>query len=208
MKTKIRYLLIFLGCLLIFPLNSKADCDYEKQAELSRIASNVGLNYSYETKNDNIYFYVDVTNVTNDIYLEDQYGNAIYNDGSYEYGYGNTISFRIYSKDTSCGAGEILTNYVTIPTYNSFNKTEECQKNPNFKYCKPWVDTSNVSTEKFYSELSEYLTTKRENVVIENTSDSFIEAFIEEIKNYKFAPLLLIAFMLLIIFMVVKKKVK
>ena len=76
MKRVYKYLLVFLGSLFLFPLVSNAECSYERQAELSKIASNVQFSYTYEVVEGTPQFNVNIINLTNDIYV--QYTNDMF----------------------------------------------------------------------------------------------------------------------------------
>ena len=76
MKTRwYKYLTVLFVFLFIFPLNSKAECDYKRMAELNKIASNVQVVYNYDVGQDGVpVFKLNIGNITNDIYVEDNYG--------------------------------------------------------------------------------------------------------------------------------------
>ena len=64
-----KYLIFFIICFFLNPIISNAECSYERQAELSKIASNVQIAYSYENDMGNPVFSVNIINITNDIYV-------------------------------------------------------------------------------------------------------------------------------------------
>ena len=55
----IKYVVFTFICMIFVPLVSYADCDYQREAELSRIASNVQINYTYEIAGALHRFYYD-----------------------------------------------------------------------------------------------------------------------------------------------------
>lgn len=165
MENRVRYLLFFVFCMFLYPLVTEAECSYERISELSKMASNVQLSYTYELK-QTIEYDVHITNLTNDLYAIDSIGYVIYtNDVSLHYVYderklfhpGDTISYKIYSNDENCKDEYIMTKYITLPNYNRFALSNECKKYPGFKYCSLW-DNSNVSYKEFYDELNDYKT--------------------------------------------------
>lgn len=157
MKRIYKYLFVFLGSLFMFPLVSNAECSYERQAELSKIASNVQFSYTYDSVNDMPKFNVIITNLTNDIYIKDDSMNTIIGTGekNYQYENGTSVTYKIYSNDPSCRNEQILTKYINLPAYNAFSNTEECIKNPNFDYCQVWTSTG-LKAEDFETKYEQY----------------------------------------------------
>ena len=159
--TKTKYLLIFTVSMLMFPLISKADCSYERQAELSRIAANVQLSYTYEMVNGYPEFIVNILNLTEDIYIQDNQDyqtiigpgekNILYKDDDM------SIKFDIYSADSACYGEKIFTTYIDLPKYNIYASSDECKKYPNFKYCGMW-DKNSINSNQFREELQKYTT--------------------------------------------------
>lgn len=182
MKSKIKYLIVFFGFMFIAPLTSQAQCSYERQAELSRIASNVQFSYNYEMKGEFPKFSVDITNLTNDIYItEDILYQTVSGVGEKSIFYNTdnlSITFDIYSNDNSCKGDKLLTQYVTIPKYNYFATTDECKENPNFQYCVAWLNTT-ITIDQFNEELAKYKTIKSQKGTIEELTwqEKMVEFF-------------------------------
>ena len=161
MEKKIKYVLVLLTLIFAFPVIVKAECSYERQAELSKIASNVDLSYSYEM-DENKYpvFTVNATNLTNDIYIVDYVYGIKTSDPEYNFVYnlnGTTLKYDIFSNDENCSDVKLITKNITLPTFNKFSQLKSCTRYPNFKYCQMWMNLDSVSQEQFDSELSEYL---------------------------------------------------
>ena len=183
MKRVYKYLFVFLGSLFMFPLVSNAECSYERQAELSKIASNVGLSYTYDVVNGAPKFTVIITNLTNDIYIKDDSVNTIIGTGdkTLQYENGTSVAYNIYSNDSSCKDEKIMTKYITLPAYNSFSSTEECTENPNFEYCQMWSSTGLRPTD-FTQKYTEYKKglEKAQNFEEEKEWLTIIKEFINE----------------------------
>ncbi len=166
MTKKIKYLVWMTVCMCVVPLTTHAQCDYQRLAELSRIASNVQFNYTYDVS-QGLSFTLYITNLTNDIYIVDDYGNRFSGAGekSLEYnatkvpGFmaGDQVGFEIFSNDSNCSGESIITKYITFPKLNPYIYMDECKQYPNFKYCQMWVDASYLSYEEFKTELNNYL---------------------------------------------------
>lgn len=160
---QIKYVFFALICMCVTPLITHAECDYQRQAELSRIASNVQLNYNY-SMNEGLTFTLYVNNLTDDIYIVDNYGQRLSGAGDKQLIYspsrvsgfqsGDQVRFDIYSNDSNCPNVLLLTKYINFPIFNPYSNFEDCKQNPNFKYCQIWADTSSVTHEQFINELN------------------------------------------------------
>lgn len=176
-----KYLFITI-CFIFLPNIVKADCSYERLAELSRIAGNVNFSYTYDIdKKNRPNFNVNIVNVTKDIYVYDSSRNQTIT--SFETNLtnltsGQTLQFDIYSNDNNCRGEKIMSKNITLPKYNSYINTETCDDYPKFKYCQLWLDTDYLSIETFDAEFEKYLAKKSET---NNTSDSTNDfSFIED----------------------------
>lgn len=200
-----KYLIIFIICFFLNPIISNAECSYERQAELSKIASNVQIAYSYENDMGNPVFSVNIINITNDIYVLDNYGNSFKTfESSFNYSKGTTVNFEIYSNDSSCYGEKLLTKYINIPEINQFALTEECEKYPTFKLCRLWLDTSNISYDDFRKSIENYSNKiENENIIYDGKSNNIIYDFM--IKNKNTLILVLICILFLIGIFLIKK---
>ena len=182
MKTKFLYLVLFLGCFLAFPLVGNAECSYERQAELSRIAANVKFSYVYEANyledgHIEIPTQIIITNLTNDIYLQET--GSLFNQrvsGNGEKILNSTIgsqtTFNIYSNDNNCKNELLMTQSINIPSYNYFSTSDECKDNPEFYLCPLWMNTTGITSEKFNAELKKYKAEQEKQM--SNTEDADI----------------------------------
>lgn len=203
MKRILRYIFTFVLFMSLTPLISNADCDYTKIAELSRKASNVNITYDYEIVNHNPNFYVDITNVTNDIYIKSDYYNekdeVFTSNITRTYIASDiTIKYYIYSNDDDCKGTLLLTKYLNIPYYNRYSETKICKNNPKFKYCALWMNTSGLTDDEF----SKYFATYHDsNVVIpkKEKNNNTITKILKE--NYKIIIIVLIGLILIPVLM-------
>lgn len=200
-----KYLIFFIICFFLNPIISNAECSYERQAELSKIASNVQIAYSYENDMGNPVFSVNIINITNDIYVLDNYGNSFKTfESNFNYSKGTTVNFEIYSNDSSCYGEKLLTKYINIPEINQFALTEECEKYPTFKLCQLWLDTSNISYDDFRKSIENYSNKiENENIIYDGKSNNIIYDFM--IKNKNTLILVLICILFLIGIFLIKK---
>ncbi len=146
----VKYCIVFIIGMIILPFITHAECDYQRKAELSRIAGNVKLAYEYDvTKAQK--FSVLITNITNDIYLVDSLGTTFSGSSemSHRYDSGQTIRYTIYSNDVNCKGEELLTQYISLPYYNKYHDYGSCIGNEDHEYCKMWSNTSSIPREQF-----------------------------------------------------------
>ncbi len=204
---RIRYLLCVLICMCVTPTFVHARCDYQRQAELSRIASNVQVAYTYDT----VEFTVFVSNLTSDLYMTDNYGKIYYGDGkekTLKFASG-TINFDIHSNDSNCKGEKLLRKSITLPTINLFATFPECNQYPNFKYCQNW-GALGISNERFYSEFSEYKQSLSQKLLTNaNGKSSILDSILDILNNNKYMIIFLgIVCGITLIVVLMKKKIR
>lgn len=207
-----KYLLIILTCFFITPLITKADCSYEREAELSRIASNVKFSYTYEIdENLKPNFTVQIMNVTNDIYISDDQGHTYQNQSEFSQTYlpGERITYTIYTTDDSCAKKEIMNYYLTIPFFNYYSLIPECKASPEFYLCRVWANSANYTVPQIIEKLNEYKAEANSNLKTES-NQSWLEkiklAFSEKNKLLQLISILVAAGIL--VMLVIIRKVK
>lgn len=208
MKRVYKYLFVFLGSLFIFPLVSNAQCSYERQAELSKIAANVKFSYTYDVQEDRPNFTINITNITNDIYIKEQEtGNIINKESNVpntDIG-GKSVAYNIYSNDANCKDELLITKYVTLPEYNNFSNIKDCQDYPEFKYCKKWMNTNDLTQEHFEDEFDKYIDRQIIKNTNEQTKSNVFDEIISQNKMWIILSLFGIISMVLLIF--IKRRV-
>lgn len=135
---KFLYIIVLSFILFIFPNKIKADCDDLELIKLSKLANNVNVNYFYN-KNKN-YFEIFVTNLTDDLVLN-------FNNKEYRYNYDFVIEnvksgdykFDIYAKDKNCTSDILSSKYLSLPYYNKYYNSKECEGVTNTIYCMKWI---------------------------------------------------------------------
>lgn len=150
---QIKYVIFALICMCVTPLITHAECDYQRLAELSRLASNVQLSYTYSEESG---FQITMTNLTNDLYATNIYGQRI-NGGAERVfeAVSGSYNYDIYSNDSNCPGEFLLRKSINLPVRNSYSYYDECKQYPNFKYCQMWSNIS-VTHEQFMEELEQY----------------------------------------------------
>jgi hypothetical protein len=182
-------------------LISNAECSYERQAELSKIASNVQINYTYGMQ-DKLVFYLSVSNVPSDIYIVDPYGWEIRsNVDDIEYTGGTSHIFTIYSNDSNCYGKKLSTKYVNLPYFNEYSTDERCKTARGFKYCNLWLDTRSMNKEKFDIEYAKYMSNNNSTSVVENDGYDILDSL--SVYAYVIAGIIVL---ILIYFILIKVK--
>ena len=199
---KIKYILFTLVCVFITPLVTRAECNYQRQAELSRLASNVQFSYTYDITTG-VDFTLYMTNLTDDIYIVDEFGNVFNGAGEKSKLYssntvsgfqqGNQVRFEIYSNDNECKNYLIMNKYVNFPKFNIYSTLDECKQHPSFKYCQIWADTASINYDQFINELNVSLNTTK------TIREEAEENIWEEIFNFFKQPHILIVGSILIL---------
>ena len=200
------FLLLALSILFLLPLNVKAECNYERQAELSRIAANVQLSYTYKIENDNVpTFYVNVLNVSDDIYVVDQENNYQAQGAESTFRYtGGTAKYDIYSKDPNCYGEKLLTQYVTMPVFNSYSTSEECKEVTNFKYCQAWLDTE-ITEDEFLEAIKAYKNSLELKQIDNDNEENWLVTYFGE--HYKIIiPALIVSAIIITLYFVIKRR--
>lgn len=200
---QIKYILFTLICIFATPLVTHAECDYQRQAELSRLASNVQFSYTYDS---NMNFTINVTNITDDIYVSYfNPGNLLSEtlsgsgEKNIQAGAGVTIDFEIYSNDSNCKGDKLLTKYVSTPSPNRFYQFDECKKYPNFKYCQLWLNTA-IDINQFKEEFNKYEASLNQKDTNETSNSSVLDEILLFMEDHSFV--LIFGFSLIILLIV------
>ena len=172
--------------LLFFAINVKAvdkdTCDKNELRRLKEIASH--LSFTYEFKEDKSNFDIIVDNITSEvkpliIHSWDllEYDEFVPNSSGtarltgFISGQRVKITVKAYVNN-SCVAKDLLTKTIVLPYINRYLNSEECKKNPEFKYCLDKLTNVNISENTFKSEYAKYIKEKEKGVptmVINNT---------------------------------------
>lgn len=162
---KIKYLLILLLIISFKNVSAIDNCTSSEMTRLRELANNVEI--KYEPKIDEIAsddsstidtilvsYRLVVSNLANDLRLYYKSGNnekklitmeQLQNETFYE---GMNIQFQIYSWTNNLCTDELLrTINIKFPSYSRFYyfHKEECNKYPDFKYCKEFLDISSIN---------------------------------------------------------------
>ena len=173
MKKKI----ILLTLLVLFPVSSKAsECSYAEQARLRNIASNVTTSYEYVENDGNVTFNVILTNITNEIYIQDYIdrnnNKNYYYNGTNEikitgYTPGTNIRYLIYPTKGNCTNSYLANKYVNLPYYNKYYKDSLCE-GKTYSICNKWAKVT-YTYDEFAKKINEL--DKNDEVIEENIKE-------------------------------------
>lgn len=126
---------IFVLIFLLIPnviFAAENECDYSKQVELGKLASNITYETKYNKSDKN--FDVTLYNVIDGLYLD--YKESIYNGNTnhevtiQNISQGTTMTIVAKTAITNCDTS-LLTIYINLPYYNPYYETEECENYKN-----------------------------------------------------------------------------
>ena len=213
----IRYVLIIF--IFLFTINVHASCETKEFARLKSKAKEVQFSYELVEDNSGDYFTIsyDITAVNldpelkvliiNDYYLDD-YVEFKYNDSKEStlkyFTPGDKVVITVKAHVANdCSGDTLLTKTISLPYYNDFYFSNECQTYPDFEYCKSKLLDKNVSSTEIYDKY--YAMLNNENNKIDNN--------INIIKDYNYVAVMVVVVIVIIliittIIIIAKKKYK
>lgn len=187
-----KFKLIILTLIMLFPVNTRAlSCDYNEQARLRKIATNVVASYTYEENQDNVTFNVTLTNINSDLYIVDSITGIRYDyNGTNEitiggYKPGTNIRYTIYTTKSDCMDSYLSIKYVNLPYYNKYYKDSLCE-GANYNICSKWQPVT-YSYDEFVKKINSY---KQNNINVpneeteEDTNETLFDIISGIIMNY------------------------
>lgn len=185
--------IIFL--LVLLPVTINAECDYEKNVELNKLAGKITYetSYSKSTKKFSVTFY----NVyLGELYL--RYGNKLYHpDRNGEtvienVSQGTVVDALVLASDSECSAG-LLTIYVKIPFYNDYYKSIDCTGYENLLVCSSQFLDYEVTPQIFMDAIKNY--NDKLNYKVEKPDDkdkNIVTLVVDFAKNWGLKILLIV----------------
>ncbi|MBR2841023.1 MAG: hypothetical protein IKF01_04040 [Bacilli bacterium] len=176
---RIRYLMFVMLCAFLSPLVTKAQCTDQRMAELNKIASNVQVSYNYELTNDNMIYHVELSNITDDIYVVDDEG-TIFSTSLYNKDYGDALEevYTIYSNDANCYGEKLISRNLKLPYFNIYSQLEECKGKLERPECQIWSQSGVNDGEQIISETSKQESVNKLSDGGSNLSIIFVFVFI------------------------------
>lgn len=216
MKKLILFFLISFMCINSYSLTYKG-CEYSEVARMQSIVSNINLSYDYKIIDNQAFFDITITNITDDIYIYDTFNDRYYYykdtvEGELTvYNYKITSgSYKFFSNNQNCYGMSLGTKYYTLPLYNKYYGDPLCEEVPNHSLCQKWKDV-NYSYEEFEKIISEYKNSKpieNEDKVEIVSQNSFIDSLINVYIKYYYFFLVLVIVVCSVIIAINNKKNK
>lgn len=187
MKRKLCFfLLLFL--IVFIPHKTKALCDDSEYIRLSKLAQNIKMSYTYNSKTNN--FTITITNLKKDLSIE--YLNEVktYNTDkeiNIYNSYSGEHTFMIYVKNGSCAGEHLTTKYVNLPFRNQYADNEICKGIENYIYCQKWSnrnDNKETYYEKILSYKKELGNNKEKNEIVKNNENAIFKFIREKYVEY------------------------
>ena len=165
MKRDYIYMLMIFTLLFLPRIVSAAPlCDYRTLTEQRDKARNVNLTYSYKMENGEPVFAVTISNLFDDMYVEDKLTGKVYHSDKFTteteliidgYRDDKKIRYVVYSKAFGCYGKSLITLYATLPNYNEFSADEVCIGAEEFSLCQRWGAVS-VDYNTFVAKVKAY----------------------------------------------------
>lgn len=203
-----KFLFIFF-CFLFSIINTYAgECTNNEYKELKELARQIQFQYDtsdLEKTSGVMGFEVYLYNFSNKFYIDaGKWSNINYSGNPQyvgNYGSGNSIKVIVYaSSKTNCEDSRLTSITLQLPTYNPYSFRSECINNKNLNVCKKWIDTSDVSEERFLELI-------RKKIVKEDLS--IIQIVLNFIKEYLiFIIIGIVLILTIIIIKIIKDKKK
>lgn len=162
---KVKKILFVFSLLVVVPNIVNAECEYNEKSKLQALSSNLNFTYNYKEIengiNSSASFSITIGNLNPNLYIVDQNNiRVVYYNNKKEitlngYNPGSTIEFLIYGNSGECKGVEIMSNYITLPSYNRFYKDPVCNGVDDYKLCNRWSRVS-LSYDDFVKKVNEY----------------------------------------------------
>lgn len=173
---RVKIIAFFLLLLFIFPNNVRAECDNTRLSDLSSIAGNVRLSTTYRLVDNYPIFTVEISNITDDIYLVDNKGTVFTKASNVkDYYHFQSPSYVIYSNDPNCYGFKLLERNISIPHYNTYSLLDVCKNSPGDSLCGLWGYSGFATEEEFLKAFNEKYSTNTLVIddEVEKTTSSF-----------------------------------
>ena len=166
--------ILFCLFLLILPISVNAECSSIEITRLKALAGNIDVTYDYTEKDDNVTFSATLHNVDKNLSIKKIYQSGNYKNTNGDVKIGNIMSGVTISIDVlanKCNNEHIYTKYIVTPYFNPYYSDPLCVGNETKSLCQKWINTSNISYEKFTNSF------KTESIVdpIVTTEKTFLE---------------------------------
>ena len=127
---------------ILFMPYLKADCDYQNEVRLGKLASSITYEYKYDKTHNN--FTLTIYNISDELYITYNQRIIAPKDGKVtinNLSQGTYLSLPVEALKGSCN-GSLMTLYIILPYFNKYYNSAEC---------KDYVDKLKICTDEFLS---------------------------------------------------------
>ena len=152
---------------ILFMPYLKADCDYQNEVRLGKLASSITYEYKYDKTHNN--FTLTIYNISDELYITYNQRIIAPKDGKVtinNLSQGTYLSLPVEALKGSCN-GSLMTLYIILPYSNKYYNSAEC---------KDYVDKLKICTDEFLSyEPNDELLTSNINNYLNGIKDEEVK---------------------------------
>lgn len=178
--------ILICSLILLLPIQSKAIiCTNENKVRLQTLAQNINISYDYQEENGGITFRAILTNIHEDLIIEDVTNGVIYKEHGNELIISNLKSDKSYRFDIKtekyfCHHEKLYTHYLNTPSYNPYYQDEVCHGVESYTLCNKWQKiTTSYEVWKQKVEDQKNSQAKEEPIVKEETKKGIFDYIID-----------------------------
>lgn len=162
---------------ILFIPSLKADCDYQNEVRLGKLASSITYEYKYDKTHNN--FTLTLYNVSDELYITYNQRIIAPTDGKVtinNLNQGTYLSLPVEALKGSCN-GSLMTLYIILPYFNKYYNSVECKDYiGKIKICTDEFLSYEPNDELLTSNINNYLNgIKNEEVKEDNQNVTILE---------------------------------
>lgn len=156
---------LIIGFCLIPNIVNALECSTADRERLQKLANNISVAIEEYEENGDIGFVATFTGVSKDVRIFNNRVMYYYRNDTNDYiGYftvqplyvGNVYEFTV-NGNTTCVDYNFRTITINVPNYNQYYNDPICENAREYKLCQKWINNSDLSYEKFVSEVTDYI---------------------------------------------------
>ena len=166
-------ILIAILTVILFIPYLKADCDYQSEVRLGKLASSITYEYKYDKTHNN--FTLTLYNVSDELYITYNQRIIAPKDGKVtinNLNQGTYLSLPVEALKGSCN-GSLMTLYIILPHFNKYYNSVECKDYVNkLKICTDEFLSYEPNDELLTSNINNYLNGIKNNEIKDDTNQT------------------------------------
>lgn len=188
-------------------------CDVSDVARMKQLVTNINISYDYRIVNDKVYYDIIVSNLTNEMYVKDNYTSKEY----YAFTNGeliirnisnNSISLRFSSNKKECKGLLLGSKYEQLPIFNKYYDDDICKDMDGLLHCNKWLqkeytlDEIKAAVKKYNENLENNVEEPTKEIIKKSFFDKLIDFYVK----YYLVFLISIIGVCLVVILVHRKK--